>query len=164
MRLLSKTEYVYFKGKAKWAKHTTPDKFGNWKITIYLDDEGYKKVLDLQKEGLKNVLGKDEDGNFVTFRRAQQKMIRGKVVGFAPPEVLNPDGTPLRDVLVGNGSDVTVKVEVYAYKPPVGNPAKAARLMSIRVDNLVPFELSRDFDEDQAKQVGGLLEQPKPNF
>lgn len=155
-----KTEYVYLQGKAKWARVTTPDPWGNWKITLYLTPDSYNEVMRLKAEGLKNIIKKDEDGHHVTLRRPVNKEIKGKLVGFAPPEVINPDGTPLRDVLIGNGSDVTVKLEVYSHKTPGGGQAKAARLQGVRVDNLVVFELSRDFEEDQQYQVKGLQERP----
>lgn len=158
----SKTEYVYLQGKAKWARLQTPDPWGNWKITLYLTPDSYNQMSALKNEGVKNIIKKDEDGYHVTLRRPVNKEMRGKLQGFAPPEVINPDGTPLRDVLIGNGSDVTVKLEVYSHKTPSGGYAKAARLQGVRVDNLVPFELSRDFEPggDQERMVKGLPEQP----
>jgi len=157
-----KTEYVYLQGKAKWARLTTPDPWGNWKLTLYLTPDSYNKFIELKNEGVKNVVRKDEDGYHVILRRPTSKEIRGKVQGFAPPEVINPDGTPLRDIMIGNGSDVTVKLEVYSHKTPGGGTAKASRLNSVRVDNLIPFELSRDFEEDgdQERMVRGLPQAP----
>jgi len=159
---MAKTDYVYLQGKAKWARLQTPDPWGNWKVTLYLNPEGYNTFTQLKEEGVKNTIRKDEDGYHVVLRRPTSKEMRGKVQGFAPPEVINPDGTPLRDVLIGNGSDITVKLEVYSHKTPGGGTAKAARLLGVRVDNLVPFELSRDFEEggDQEKMTKGLPQQP----
>jgi hypothetical protein len=161
---MAKTEFLFIKGKTKWFRHTTPDPWGNWKHQLWPDNDGLELVRLLQTQGLKNVLKKDEDGWFTTFRRPQQKMMRGKVVGFAPPEVLDAQGNPLRDILVGNGSDVTTKLAVYEHGTPGGGKAKAARWEASRVDNLVPFEKDRDFEPDQEKQIRNLEDQPAPLF
>jgi len=162
-----KTEWHFFKGKGKWVRVHSPDPWGNYKLDLYPDTESYDKLLELQKKGMKNTIKKDEDGYFITFRRPTQKVYKGKVVGFAPPEVLEADGkTTLRDVLVGNGSDLTVKVEAYPYKSPQGTPGLGIRLASIRVDNLIPFQVKKDFEEggDQEKMIRNLAEQPAPLF
>lgn len=160
------TEYVYIQGKLSWVKTQTPDEWGKWKCTVHPNAASLDKIRDLQAEGLKNVLKKDEDGYYVAFSRPTQKMIKGKVVGLAPPEILQADGkTPLTGVLVGNGSDGTVKLEVYSHGTPGGGKAKAARLLSIRVDNLIPFEMKRDFTRGQQEAVLGLEEvPPEPLF
>lgn len=159
-------EYVYLQGKAKWFKHQTPNKFGDYSHDIYLTDESRTKVEELKKgkgnvEGIKNTLKHDDDGYYINVRRPQSKTIRGKVVGFAPPELLGKDGLPLHDILVGNGSDITTKLEYYTYKKPFGEGrGSAIRWASTRVDNLVPFTTQRDFDEDQTKLVSGLNDVP----
>jgi len=152
---------LFLKGKFKWANLVKPDKFGNWKIVLYPDNEGLDKIRELQAKGLKNVIGKDDDGYYVTFRRPENKKVAGELRGFTPPLVLREDGSVCTD-LVGNGSDGYVKIEVYDYKPPIGQPAKAARLVSVRVDNLVPYTKD-SFDKDQTKMVSGLPDQ-KPMF
>jgi hypothetical protein len=137
-----------------------PDEWGKWKVTVHPTEASLEKVRELQGEGIKNVLKKDDDGYKVTFSRPTQKMVKGKVIGLTPPEVLQADGkTPLTGVLVGNGSDGTVKLEVYSHGTPGGGKAKAARLLSIKVDNLIPFEMNRDFDDKQKEAVQGLDEQ-----
>lgn len=167
------TDTVYIKGKLSWVKSNQPDEWGKWKVTVHPDNAGLEKIRELQGEGIKNVLKKDEDGYKTTFSRPTQKMIKGKVVGLTPPEVLvldgtNPDGTvktkPLTGVLVGNGSDGIVKLEVYQHSTPGGGKAKAARLVSIRVDNLIPFEINRDFNPSQQEAVAGLEKQPEMLF
>lgn len=157
---MAATEYVFLTGKLSWVKTTVPDEWGKWKATIHPNNESLEKIRDLQAEGIKNVLKKDEDGYCCTFSRPTQKMIKGKVVGLAPPEVLQADGkTPLTGVLVGNGSDGVIKLEVYPHGTPGGGKAKAARLLSIKVDNLIPFEMKKDFSEGQLLAVEGLAEQ-----
>jgi len=163
---MASTEYVFVKGKLSWVKTTVPNEWGKWTCTIHPNEESLNKIRDLQAEGVKNVLKKDDDGYYVTFSRPTQKMIKGKVIGLAPPEVLQADGkTPLTGQLVGNGSDGVVKVEVYSHSTPGGGKAKAARLLSIKIDNLIPFELKRDFTAGQQEAVAGLPEQqPEPMF
>jgi hypothetical protein len=161
----SSTESIFVQGKAKWAMLHRPNEWGNWKITLYPDTASLEKIKNLQGQGLKNVLKKDEDGYHMSFNRPHQKMIKGKVIGFTPPEVLESDGkTPLTTARIGNGSDVTVKLEVYAHSTPGGGRAKAARLGSIRVDNLVPFVPERDFNDVAKEQIAGLADQPAPIF
>jgi hypothetical protein len=161
------TDFVYLTGKAKWCRATQPDPWGNWKIDLYLIPESVEKVNELKTtvsgvSGVKNELKKDEDGYYVTLRRPTQKMMRGKVVGFAPPEVLDKEGKPFHEP-IGNGSDVTVKVSVYTHGTPGGGKARAMRWEAVRVDNHVPFQ-KQDFPGDRAEQVAGLAEQPEPLF
>ncbi len=121
----------YFTGIAKWAKLFEPDrKYKNYAIDIYLDKESLKRFRD---SGLQSTLKKDDDGQFVTFRRATQKLIKDELVKFGPPEVLGKDNKPIND-FVGNGSKVTIKV--LAYDTQKG---KGSRLEAVRVDDLVPF-------------------------
>lgn len=159
---MAKTEFVYLKGKAKWVRHTSVNPWGKWAMTLYPDEASYDVIMKLKEEGLKNTMKKDEDGYNLSFSRPQNKTMKGKVVAFTPPEILTKEGVPLRDTLVGNGSDVTVKLAVYQHGTPGGGKAKAARWEALKVDNLVPFEMKRDFQEDQQKQVEGLMEQPEP--
>lgn len=157
---MSATEYVFIKGKLSWVKVEVPNEWGKWTCTVHPNNEGLEKIRELQGEGVKNVLKKDDDGYFTTFSRPTQKIFKGKVQGLAPPEILQADGkTPLKGILVGNGSDGVVKLEVYPHGTPGGGRAKAARLLSIKIDNLIPFELKRDFSAGQQEAVAGLAEQ-----
>lgn len=153
------TDYVYIQGKLSWVKTQVPNEWGKWTCTIHPNQASLELIRELQTEGVKNVLKKDDDGYYTTFSRPTQRMIKGKVIGLAPPELMQPDGkSPLTGVLVGNGSDGTVKLETYYHGTPGGGKARAARLHSIRIDNLIPFELKRDFDPAQQEMVKGLDE------
>lgn len=153
------TEYVFIKGKLSWVKCEKPNEWGKWTCVIHPDNEGLEKIRELQGEGVKNVLKKDDDGYFTTFNRPTQKMMKGKVVGLAPPEILDKDGKPMHGVGIGNGSDGVVKLEVYSHGTPGGGKAKAARLMAIKVINLIEYKVDRDFDAGQKETVAGLEEQ-----
>jgi hypothetical protein len=130
---------MYLTGTLKWAVTKTPDQWGAYKIVIYPDEPSLEKVRDLQAKGLKNVLKRDEEGWFVSFRRQHSKEIRGKEVIFPPPEVLGPDGTPIDD-LIGNGSKGTVKLVVYSHNTPGGGKAMAARFEALKINELVPYD------------------------
>lgn len=128
----------YFSGKAKWAKvydfHIDPE-YGHRSIDVYLDD----KSLDLFKNsGSQLKLREDDEGKYVSFRRDHMKVIKGEEVVFGPPTVLDSEGTPMT-ALIGNGSDVVVKVTMYDYNYK-GKAGVGTRLDGVRVDNLVEYE------------------------
>jgi len=125
------TQYFYLSGKAKWAKLFKPDeKYGNFQINVYLDEPSLslfdKLGLQLQKR-------KDEEGTYVTFRRAPKKLIKGELVDFGPPKVLDKDNNP-SEKLVGNGSEVTIKVATFDTVKGKGH-----RLDAVRVEKLVEY-------------------------
>lgn len=136
MTTVGKTEYVYLKGKAKWCRVHVPDQWGNFKTALYLTPESLEKFKAMN---VKNHLHKDEEGYYIYCKRPQSKMIKGKVVGMAPPIVKNAEGIELHDTTIGNGSDITVKLEHYGYTFG-GEKGSAIRLNTIRVDNLVPVQ------------------------
>lgn len=125
------TQYFYLSGKAKWAKLFKPDeKYNNFQINLYLD----KPSLELfDKLGLQLTKRKDDEGTYVTFRRPPNKLIKGELVNFGPPKVMDKDNNP-SDKLVGNGSEVTIKIGVYDTIKGKGH-----RLEAVRVENLVEF-------------------------
>lgn len=156
--MFNKTEKMFFKGKLSWCKLTKPDDWGSWNVTMHPDTESLEAIRTLQGEGLKNVLKKDEDGYFIKFRRPCQRMIKGKVIGVTPPEVVDDKGEPLIGH-VGNGSDGVVKLEVYEHNTPGGGKAKAARLEAVKVVNLVPYDPEKDMDDAAKAKVEGLGQQ-----
>lgn len=155
-------ESLILKGKCKWANRLfIPDiEYKKWSLVLYPDTDSLEKIRDLQAEGMKNVLKKDEDGYHVAFSRPTEKVIRGKVVAFDPPTIVDFQEQPFAGP-IGNGSDVTVKLEVYQHSVPgTQKKAKAARVMSVRVDNLVPFEKEKDFTDTEKENVDGLDQHP----
>ena len=126
------TQEMYFKGKAKWAKLLKPDqKYGNYQITVELTDKSLKEFV---KSKLQLTIKGD---NEVTFKRPPQKLIKGEMVEFGKPRVLSADGEPfpIEKYMIGNGSDVTVKVMVYDTLKGKGH-----RLEAVRVDNLIEYK------------------------
>jgi len=125
------TKYVYLRGKTKWAMVRKPDeKYGNYKLNLYLNDASQKAFDD---SGLQLEPKTDEDGKYYVFRRPHEKMIKKEIVEFGPPKVFNADNTEF-DGLVGNGSEITVKVSVYDTMKGKGH-----RLESLRVEELVEY-------------------------
>ncbi len=163
--MASKTEFVYIQGKVKWFRHISPESYEGetprWKHTIYPNAESLEKIRELQSEGIKNVLKKDDDGYYITFGRPTQLKKRdGSSAALLPPEVTDKDGNLMKNTMVGNGSDVTTKLEVYGFR---NRPGKAARWLASRIDTLVPFE-QKDMTAVEQKTVSGLPEQPAQTF
>lgn len=165
-RFFKKATFEYVQGKAKWVRIVKPDLAYNcWSIIIYPTPDSLEKIRDWQAEGLKNTLKKDEDGYFVKFRcDVSKKRKDGSVWTFQQPEAVDKDGKPMDGSIVGNGSDVTLKLEKYEHGTPGGGSAIAARLVGVRVDNLVSFNPETDFRPDEKARVEGLAEQPEQLF
>lgn len=158
-------ENVYITGKLSWVRHITPNAWNKWTVTVHPNAESLEIIRDLQTQGLKNVIKKDDDGWCVTFSRQTSKEMKGKIQGFEPPIVLTKEGKLLGKEAIGNGSDGVVKLEVYRHKVPgTDKMAKAARWVALRIDNLVPYEKNRDFDEAQTEMAKDLDKQPVQHF
>ena len=131
------TTYHYFTGVTKWAKVRKPDeKYQNFQVPLYMNGENLSKFKAL---GLGLRVKEDSEGTFVTFKRPVEKLIKGEVVVFGPPKIFDKDNNELKETLIGNGSEVTVKVCVYDTVKGPGH-----RLESLRVDNLVEYNPPRE--------------------
>lgn len=164
--------FEFIEGMFKWVRHTKLDDWGKWKSVVYPNSESLEKIREWQAQGLKNKVSKDDDGWFTTFSRPASKLMKGKIVGFEAPKIF--DGTQkladgsykmITEPIVGNGSTGIMKLELYNYTPPGSvNKAVAARWLSTRIDNLVPFDGLKDYDKEEARAVKGLTEQPQNLF
>ena len=130
----------YFSGTARWAKvHKPDDKYKNYTLDLYMDDASKKAYM---KSGLQLKDRVDEDGeHYVTLRMPSVRMVKGKPEE-GKPDVLDKDGNPTK-ALIGNGSEVTCKVEIYEWDGRVGH-----RLQAVRADKLVEFEDKNAVSED----------------
>lgn len=161
--------YEFFQGKIKWARLERVNDWGKWTCVLYPNAKSLERLRELQAEGVKNVIKKDDDGYFTTFSRPNTKLLKGKIIAFEPVKVVwkitpeNPQGEPYVGI-IGNGSDCTLKVEVYTHGTPGGGKAKAARLFSIRIDTLVPFNPDTQFSQADKVAVEGLSNQPEQLF
>jgi hypothetical protein len=156
----SRTEYV--QGKLSWVKVVRPDTmYDCWSVTIHPTPDSLERIRDMQAEGLKNVMKKDEDGYFTKFRCPTKRLRKdGTMWTFEPPKVVDKDGAPMDGNTIGNGSDGTLKLEVYQHGTPGGGTAIAARLIGVKIDNLVPFNPDEDYSDEEKKEVEGLRAQP----
>lgn len=160
-------EHIYLSGKIKWANrlYRPDEKFNKWSIVLYPDAKSLEEIRELQaSKGLKNQMKKDEDGYNMTFSRPVSKIYKGVVKTFTPPVITDKDRVPIEGG-IGNGSDATLKIEVYPYTAP-GSLSKshAVRLEAVRIDNLVPYNPDTDYPEEQREQIKGLEDQPTPLF
>jgi hypothetical protein len=103
-------------GRAQWAK-VQPDqldlnydkKSKSWRIDVYLEP----KSLELfHQSGLQLKVRKGEDGDYVTFKRPEQKIFKDEIKDMGPPYVTDKEGNPIT-ARVGNGSKVMVELSVY---------------------------------------------------
>lgn len=133
----------YFSGSCNWAKvHQPDDKYKNYTIDLYMDK---KSLTAYKNSGLKLKDRQDKDGEtYHTFRMPSVRMIKGKAEE-GKPDVLDADGIPTTKK-IGNGSEVTCKVEIYK----TGDGRVGHRLLAVRVDKLVeyndPNAVSQDTD------------------
>lgn len=143
--------HVYFKGKAKWARLLSPDeKYNKYNISVGLDSKQYKELQALK---VKNSGKLDDDGIFwVSFNRKAE---------LGAPKCVDSAGDPVSD-LVGNDSEVTIKVEVKTWTRD-GIQQAAVVLDSVRVDNLVRYEKKMDAASNSASTSAIASSSPLPS-
>jgi hypothetical protein len=130
--------FHFFDGEARWARVRSPNQFGNYSVDLIVDKETKKAIKATGMKGNAKDTP-DTDEPFFTFRRkAELKKRNGEVVDMGPPEVKLKDGSDFEG-LIGNGSKVTVKVEIYDYDSPEFGKGKGCRLVGIRVNELVEY-------------------------
>ena len=135
--------FEYVKGKAMWANITSPNtrfqphKYG---LTVLTDQETADKLesFGLSQVRSRTVQLKYEEPAFTFSRRAE----RNDGTSNDAPKLLDSDGNQL-DSLVGNGSEVTVKI-----KPYKNNYGSFAELIAVKVDNLVEYS-EADSDNEE---------------
>lgn len=126
---------IFLSGIAKWAKFYKPDeKYNNYKVDLALDPQSLETF---KKTNLMLTLKDTEEGPTITLRRPISKLIKGELVNFGPPEVIdsNNDDVDLEKVSIGNGSKITCRVVVYDTMKGKGH-----RLEKVRIDELVSYE------------------------
>ncbi len=133
----------YFTGQCYWAKLDKPDeKYQYWGLDLRLDDEN-RKALKEAGLPLKVYTDKKEGWEYVRFRRPMQKPIKGELVDFEKPKIVDKDNNEYLDrPVIGNGSYVTCKVLVYTSDKGTGH-----RLEAVRLDKLVEYIPEENKDE-----------------
>lgn len=131
------TKIYILKGKTNWCKVRTPDeKYDNYQVPLYMDDASW---ADFEESGIQLKVKEDEDGKYVTFKRRHAEFNSKKGVNQVngPPEVFilkDDEYVPMPEGLIGNGSEVTVKVQAFNTRNGIGH-----RLVSVGVDKLVEY-------------------------
>jgi len=151
-RFVKKTRTEYVSGKLSWIRLVKPDLAFEpaWTVTIHPTPESLEKIRDWQGEGLKNVIKKDEDGYYTRFKCLVSRTRKdGTVWTFEAPQVINSEGQPMDGSAIGNGSDGTLKLEVYEHPTPGGGRGIAARLIGVRIESLVPWSPEEDLREGE---------------
>lgn len=135
------TTTLYLTGKIEWAQHLfEPDDYlgvKKYKVDFYPTEQSLE---DLVKSGSRKKIGDGTLGKRVRLDRPFAKdWGKGKgLEELGPPEILTSEGKPWpKDTIIGNGSEVTVKVVVYDTRM-----GKGTRLEAVRIDELVPYESS----------------------
>lgn len=131
------TKYLSLKGTTKYVNgmfgglFEADKKYGNFSIRLYPDTESWERY---KRSGLRLEPKNDEDGDFLTFRRPEQKLLNKELVNFGRPKVFFKEGDePTRNI--GHGSTIEVNIAVYDTREGKGH-----RLEAVRVLELVPYE------------------------
>lgn len=134
-----------FKGKVAWVRGNQPNKYDKWSIEFYPERESLDRIRDLQAEGVKNVIKKNDDNEYhLQISRPVQIEFRKGVKEPVQPPKITYQGQPY-DKPVGNGTDGTVICEVYTHRVPNSEKrAKAMRWYGLDIDNLVPFDIPEE--------------------
>ena len=134
------SRYLFLTGTCKWAKLDKPDeKYGNYTIDLYLDKGSMKQF---KESGLGLKIRDNEEGTFIKLRRDPERVLEGMP---EKPRKLIYDAEKGEylpfEALIGNGSTVNCKVEVYD-----SQKGKGHRLEAVAVENLVPYGDEEDQD------------------
>ncbi|MGE0266068.1 MAG: hypothetical protein AB7V06_25590 [Candidatus Obscuribacterales bacterium] len=159
------TKYLKFRGKSSYAMIYKPDEYKGsefWRLNLHPDAETIEKIksagiqtkLQPSNEEYSNVPGK-----FFKFRRDCEKTFGSEVRKFMPPRVLDKSGKALVDykevpggyemigekVLIGNGSEVEVTLEVF----DAGRFGVGARLHEVKIIDLIEYIKPEEVDPDE---------------
>jgi hypothetical protein len=143
------TKTYEFSGITKWCKVRKPDeKYDNYQVPLYLDEKSYEAF---KASGCQLKEHEDAEGKFVTFKRRHVEYNYAKKVQEVngPPKVALWDKKKKEYVpfegLVGNGSKITVWVDVYDTRNGKGH-----RLIGVGVNELVEYNPE---GEDTTSQI-----------
>lgn len=166
------TKNIYLKGKARYARpfhldtgENLPDDsdikaklmktdgiYSTMIVLPYDNRDDAVEALDKQGVPVDGLMGnlvkriKNDDGSVeivykVVRPHNEPSFKEDSLMG--PPKVIDKDGVEWDpEVAIGNGSDITVKLNVW-----IGNKAKKVRWEALRVDELVEYERPEDNGE-----------------
>ena len=128
-------ETAVIQGKAYWAKLSTPDQMSE-KYQMDVCNLSDITIASLKKHGVKPKNRDDERGEFITARSK-----------FDVP-VINSDKEGMNGTLIGNGSDVKVKISFNKDHQMVSQYGTSMYLNKVMVTNLVDYQKDTDFDTE----------------
>ena len=128
-------ETAVIQGKAYWAKLSIPDSMSE-KYQIDVCNLSDDTINNLKKHGVVPKNKDDERGTFITARSK-----------FDVP-VINSDKEDMNGNLIGNGSDVKVKIGFNKDHPMVSQYGTSMYVNKVMVTNLVAYEEDTDFDTE----------------
>jgi len=136
----------YFTGDCKWAKVYKPDdKYKKYGIDVELDEVQQKEYDSLRMKG------KAREG-YVSFSSYPDKKKGGPA---HKPEVVDAEGKPFEE-MIGNGSNVTIKIETYPYDNEYGK-GNGHRLLAVKVNKHVKYE------KEEGTKVAAATNDPSPS-
>ena len=145
---MAKSQTMYLTGKGAWFhKLFEPDDYQGvekWKFNFYPDARSMEKFKAL---GTTKKIKNDDIGEYVILDRPVDKpwpVKDGENPQFDPPRITDADGEEWpSDMIIGNGSSVTIKISPYQFKfkAKVGT---AVRLEAVRVDEWVEYVPPKD--------------------
>ena len=118
------TQYNYFKGIARVTQSKRPNSYGAYTVCIEFDDSS--ELEKFKASGIQV----DITDNKAWVRRPHQKLIKNELVTLGPPRVVDKDGNDL-NVLVGDGSEVIVKVRTYPTSKGIGHTLDAIQVLNL---------------------------------
>lgn len=120
------TKIYYLQGKTLYSELRKPDKeYDIYHVTLELDDKSMEKVKEAG-------LGFEfKTPKVAKFRRPHQSLMKGQIVEFGPPELMNKDLSEFEGPFIPKDSNVTIKISVYDTRKGTGH-----RLEAVRVDAL----------------------------
>jgi len=174
------TEYFDLKGKIYWAKVSTnkPDEYAGdrrWIINLVVDDWD-----EFEETGLQVTRREGPDGDFIQLRRSCKKLINDEVINFLAPVIIDENGKWIRyytdstgrnvfswvknrdveptlvgrNMLITNGSDVSVRVAVYDTMKGKGH-----RMESIQINDMAPSTLMSENQELEKESEESVAEE-----
>lgn len=130
----------YMQGLAYWAKLHKPDeKFDKFTLDFYPNEESWKTY---KSAGLQLKERESEHGTYVKLGVPAKRLTKKGDVIKATVQVLDENNNPTtKDI--GNGSEVTVKIEVFDTLKGPGH-----RLLAVRADKLVEYNDPNKVSDD----------------
>ncbi len=139
-------EQFLLTGKAFWTHLSKPnEQSGSFQLDLSIDESTKKKLEDLgitvknatKGIGVETAKKDDPRGDFVTLKKTA-KGRDGTI--FSPPAIVDGKKNPVsRDLLIGNGSEITAISSIYNWKFK-SKSGKSLNLHAVQIKSLVEYK------------------------